>query len=72
MMRPKSRSRSNAVSIQPGKLTTKPACDRQTFERLIADRLEIGGGDLLALGFARVERADKVYRKLADGHSRLS
>jgi glyoxylase-like metal-dependent hydrolase (beta-lactamase superfamily II) len=35
---------------------------KQTFERVIADGLEIGGGHLLAPGFARVERAGMVYR----------
>jgi len=35
---------------------------KQTFERAIADRLEVGGGHLLAPGFARVERAGLVYR----------
>ena len=35
---------------------------KQTFERAIADRLEVGGGHLLAPGFARVERAGTVYR----------
>jgi glyoxylase-like metal-dependent hydrolase (beta-lactamase superfamily II) len=35
---------------------------KQTFERVIADGLEVGGGHLLAPGFARVERAGTVYR----------
>jgi glyoxylase-like metal-dependent hydrolase (beta-lactamase superfamily II) len=35
---------------------------KQTFERVIADGLEIGGGHLLAPGFARVERAGTAYR----------
>jgi glyoxylase-like metal-dependent hydrolase (beta-lactamase superfamily II) len=35
---------------------------KQTFERVIAEELEIGGGHLLAPGFARVERAGTVYR----------
>lgn len=35
---------------------------KQTFERAIADDLEIGGGHLLAPGFARVERAGMAYR----------
>jgi glyoxylase-like metal-dependent hydrolase (beta-lactamase superfamily II) len=35
---------------------------KQTFERVIADGLEVGGGHLLAPGFARVERASTVYR----------
>jgi glyoxylase-like metal-dependent hydrolase (beta-lactamase superfamily II) len=35
---------------------------KQTFERVIADGLEVGGGHLLAPGFARVERAGPVYR----------
>jgi len=35
---------------------------KQTFERAIADGLEIGGGHLLAPGFARVERDGTVYR----------
>ena len=35
---------------------------KQTFERAIADGLEVGGGHLLAPGFARVERAGTVYR----------
>jgi glyoxylase-like metal-dependent hydrolase (beta-lactamase superfamily II) len=35
---------------------------KQTFERAIADGLEIGGGHLLPPGFARVERAGMVYR----------
>jgi len=38
------------------------ATRKQTFERAIADRLEVGGGHLLAPGFARVERAGTVYR----------
>src|SRR5262249_38959134 len=35
---------------------------KQTFERVLADGLEVGGGHLLAPGFARVERAGTVYR----------
>src|SRR5215475_3412180 len=35
---------------------------KRTFERAIADALEVGGGHLLAPGFARVERAGTVYR----------
>jgi glyoxylase-like metal-dependent hydrolase (beta-lactamase superfamily II) len=35
---------------------------KQTFERVIAEELEVGGGHLLAPGFARVERAGAVYR----------
>lgn len=35
---------------------------KQTFERVIADGLEVGGGHLLAPGFARVEQAGTVYR----------
>jgi glyoxylase-like metal-dependent hydrolase (beta-lactamase superfamily II) len=35
---------------------------KQTFERVIADELEIGGGHLLDPGFARVERAGAAYR----------
>ena len=35
---------------------------KRTFERVIADGLEVGGGHLLAPGFARVERAGTVYR----------
>jgi hypothetical protein len=35
---------------------------KQTFERAIADGLEVGGGHPLAPGFARVERAGTVYR----------
>jgi glyoxylase-like metal-dependent hydrolase (beta-lactamase superfamily II) len=35
---------------------------KQTFERAIVDDLEIGGGHLLAPGFARVERAGMAYR----------
>ena len=35
---------------------------KQMFERAIADKLEVGGGHLLAPGFARVERAGSVYR----------
>jgi glyoxylase-like metal-dependent hydrolase (beta-lactamase superfamily II) len=35
---------------------------KQTFENVIADGLEVGGGHLLAPGFARVERAGTVYR----------
>jgi glyoxylase-like metal-dependent hydrolase (beta-lactamase superfamily II) len=35
---------------------------KQAFERAIADDLEVGGGHLLAPGFARVERAGTVYR----------
>jgi glyoxylase-like metal-dependent hydrolase (beta-lactamase superfamily II) len=35
---------------------------KQTFERVIAEGLEVGGGHLLAPGFARVERAGAVYR----------
>jgi len=35
---------------------------KQTFERVIADGLEVGGGHLLAPGFARVERVGTVYR----------
>ena len=35
---------------------------KQTFERVIADGLEVGGGHLLAPGFARVERAGTSYR----------
>jgi glyoxylase-like metal-dependent hydrolase (beta-lactamase superfamily II) len=35
---------------------------KQTFERVIADGLEVGGGHLLAPGFARVERAGAAYR----------
>jgi glyoxylase-like metal-dependent hydrolase (beta-lactamase superfamily II) len=35
---------------------------KQTFERVIADGLEVGGGHLLAPGFARVERAGTAYR----------
>lgn len=35
---------------------------KQTFERVITDGLEVGGGHLLAPGFARVERAGTVYR----------
>jgi len=35
---------------------------KQTFERVIAEGLEIGGGHLLAPGFARVERAGTAYR----------
>ncbi len=35
---------------------------KQTFERVIVDGLEVGGGHLLAPGFARVERAGSVYR----------
>jgi glyoxylase-like metal-dependent hydrolase (beta-lactamase superfamily II) len=38
------------------------ATRKQTFERVIADGLEVGGGHLLAPGFARVERAGTVYR----------
>lgn len=38
------------------------ATRKQTFERAIADRLEVGGGHLLTPGFARVERADTVYQ----------
>jgi glyoxylase-like metal-dependent hydrolase (beta-lactamase superfamily II) len=37
------------------------ATRKQTFERVIADRLEVGGGHLLAPGFARVERAGTGY-----------
>jgi glyoxylase-like metal-dependent hydrolase (beta-lactamase superfamily II) len=40
---------------------------KQTFERVIADGLEIGGGHLLAPGFARVERAGTVYRIVPSG-----
>jgi len=35
---------------------------KRTFERVIAAGLEVGGGHLLAPGFARVERASTVYR----------
>jgi glyoxylase-like metal-dependent hydrolase (beta-lactamase superfamily II) len=35
---------------------------KQTFERVIAAEVEVGGGHLLAPGFARVERASTVYR----------
>ena len=35
---------------------------KRTFERVIADGLEIGGGHLLAPGFARVQRAGMAYR----------
>jgi|SRR5450631_3505855 glyoxylase-like metal-dependent hydrolase (beta-lactamase superfamily II) len=35
---------------------------KQTFEQAIADDLEVGGGHLLAPGFARVERAGTAYR----------
>jgi glyoxylase-like metal-dependent hydrolase (beta-lactamase superfamily II) len=35
---------------------------RQIFERVIAEGLEVGGGHLLAPGFARVERASMAYR----------
>ena len=35
---------------------------KQMFERAIADKLEVGGGHLLAPGFARVERAGQVYK----------
>jgi len=35
---------------------------RQTFERAIAEGLEVGGGHLLVPGFARLERAGTVYR----------
>jgi len=35
---------------------------QQTFERVIAEGLEIGGGHLLAPGFARVERDGAAYR----------
>jgi glyoxylase-like metal-dependent hydrolase (beta-lactamase superfamily II) len=35
---------------------------KQTFERVIAEGLEIGGGHLLDPGFARVERAASVYQ----------
>jgi glyoxylase-like metal-dependent hydrolase (beta-lactamase superfamily II) len=35
---------------------------KQTFERVIADGLEVGGGHLLAPGFGWVERAGTVYR----------
>jgi len=35
---------------------------KRTFERAIADGLEVGGGHLLTPGFARVERAGTVYR----------
>jgi glyoxylase-like metal-dependent hydrolase (beta-lactamase superfamily II) len=35
---------------------------KRTFERVIAAGLEVGGGHLLAPGFARVERATTVYR----------
>jgi hypothetical protein len=35
---------------------------KQTFERVIANDLEVGGGHLLAPGFARVERTGTVYR----------
>jgi len=35
---------------------------KQTFERVISEGLEVGGGHLLAPGFARVERAGTAYR----------
>jgi glyoxylase-like metal-dependent hydrolase (beta-lactamase superfamily II) len=35
---------------------------KQTFERVIAEELEVGGGHLLTPGFAWIERADAVYR----------
>ncbi len=35
---------------------------KQTFERVIADGLEVGGGHLLPPGFARLERAGTSYR----------
>jgi glyoxylase-like metal-dependent hydrolase (beta-lactamase superfamily II) len=35
---------------------------KQTFERMIAEELEVGGGHMLAPGFARVERSGTVYR----------
>jgi glyoxylase-like metal-dependent hydrolase (beta-lactamase superfamily II) len=35
---------------------------KRTFARVIADGLEIGGGHLLAPGFARVQRAGMAYR----------
>jgi hypothetical protein len=35
---------------------------KQTFKRVIAYGLEVGGGHLLAPGFARVERAGTAYR----------
>ena len=38
---------------------------KHTFERAIADGLEVGGGHLLAPGFGRVERAGTVYRIVA-------
>jgi glyoxylase-like metal-dependent hydrolase (beta-lactamase superfamily II) len=42
---------------------------RQIFERAITEGLEVGGGHLLAPGFARVERAGAVYRIVrSDGH----
>jgi glyoxylase-like metal-dependent hydrolase (beta-lactamase superfamily II) len=40
---------------------------KQTFERAIADGLEVGGGHLLAPGFARVERAGTAYRIVPSG-----
>lgn len=40
---------------------------KQTFERVIADGLEVGGGHLLAPGFARVERSGTVYRIVPSG-----
>lgn len=35
---------------------------RETFERVIVDDLEVGGGHILEPGFARVERAGDAYR----------
>jgi len=35
---------------------------RQTFERVMAEEPEIGGGHLVEPGFARVERFGTVYR----------
>ena len=43
---------------------------KRTFERVIADGLEIGGGHLLAPGFARVQRAGMAYRIVpSDGYA---
>jgi glyoxylase-like metal-dependent hydrolase (beta-lactamase superfamily II) len=49
-------------------LTLARETRKQTFERVIADGLEVGGGHLLAPGFARVARASTVSRSVpSDG-----
>jgi glyoxylase-like metal-dependent hydrolase (beta-lactamase superfamily II) len=40
---------------------------KQAFERVIAEDLEVGGGHVLAPGFARVERAGTSYRIVPSG-----